>query len=378
MRVRTFRVAVAGILASAFALAVAATPAAAEQPIHWKVEALPTFSPDVVQFTLTGQLGNSFNELSSPASLNTLEGLTVDQLHSSRQQPVAFHVRRDAGEFACTGIAQGRLAFGDCTFVGRQSFAQLLQSRGVGQAQTADLQRMTMFNVGADYVDELHRLHYVTPTVDELARAGEHGVSIKFIRDMAVAGFPLSDIDGLIMARDHGVDPDYVKAVKVAGYVLAAVDLVKLRDHGVSSEFMAGVKRTLYRELPADDLARLRDHGVSADWLAGLQKAGYGQLSVDQLVGLRDRGVSAEYIAALHQAGYRTLTPTDIILLRDHGVSAGFVEEVVGQGYGDLTVAEVARLRDHGISGHDLRKAAGLGRKLSADDIIRLRDSGVI
>src|ERR1700712_2568704 len=122
MRAWTFRVAV-GSLAAVAALALGGAAGGAEQVIHWKVEAVPTFSPDVVQFTLSGQLDHNYSDISSPASLNTLEGLTVDQLPGSRPQPVAFHVQRDAGEFACTGTAQGRLASGDCTFSGRQSFA---------------------------------------------------------------------------------------------------------------------------------------------------------------------------------------------------------------------------------------------------------------
>ena len=37
---------------------------------------------------------------------------------------------------------------------------------------------------------ELKSAHFATPTVEELARAGQHGVGLKYIRDMAVAGFP--------------------------------------------------------------------------------------------------------------------------------------------------------------------------------------------
>jgi hypothetical protein len=35
-------------------------------------------------------------------------------------------------------------------------------------------------------------------------------------------------------------------------------------------------------------------------------------------------------------------------------------------------------MRDHGLSAETLRRANGVGRKLSVDEIIRLRDTGAL
>ena len=395
-------------VAAAAGLWAPSARAAAPETVHWQVEADHGYSADVVQFTLTGQTPSGRSStMSSPASLNTLVGLRASQLQSGTAQPVAFRVQRDAGEFECHGTAQARRASGECRFIGSRSFAQALQQRGVGAAQTSDLYRMSVHDVGTNYLDELHRLNYPTPTVEELARAGEHGVSLQYIKEMSTA-YRFEKIDGLIAAHDHGIDPAYVAAMRDAGYPsLSADDLVRLHDHGVSPEFMGGLRRAGYTGLRIDDAVSLRDHGISAEyltalraagyaqlpvdqifrlhehgvepgWLAVLQKAGYGGLPIEQLITLRDQGIDADYIVALQRSGYRALAPADVILLRNHGVDAEFVRAVVVAGYREASPADIAKMRDHGLTPDNLRRAASLRRGLNVDDVIRLRDSGTL
>ncbi|MBS0360227.1 MAG: hypothetical protein JSR98_02505, partial [Proteobacteria bacterium] len=179
MRAKSLRQALlAGAMAAVASLTLGGLAAHAAGPdtVRWQVDADRGYSADVVQFTLRGQGGDERSVISSPSSLNVLSGLTAAQLRSSTPQHVAFKVQRDAGEFDCEGTAQDQHASGECRFQGSQSFAQLLQARGVGRANTDELYQMTVHNVGADYVAELHGLR-VTPTVEELSRAGQHGVS---------------------------------------------------------------------------------------------------------------------------------------------------------------------------------------------------------
>src|SRR5690348_11516068 len=196
MRAERLRMALMGA-AAATTLLMAAPTSASPETIHWQIDADRGYSPDVVQLTLTSEQAGHRSVVSSPSSLNVLMGLSAAQLQGA-EKPVAFKVQRDAGEFDCRGVAGEQHAHGDCAFRGSQSFAQVLASRGMGQAGPEDLYKMTVHNVGADYVDELHRLHFATPTVDELARAGEHGVSLSYVRDMAAAGFPSGKVDALI------------------------------------------------------------------------------------------------------------------------------------------------------------------------------------
>jgi hypothetical protein len=95
-------------------------------------------------------------------------------------------------------------------------------------------------------------------------------------------------------------------------------------------------------------------------------------------VSLRDRGVSADYLAELKHAGYRRLSVDEILQFHDHGVSADYVQDVVALGYGDQPAQDIVKMRDHGVSAGALRRAGSLRRRLSVDELIRLRDSGTI
>ena len=171
MRAQNLRLAIlAGAAAIGAAVTLTGLSALASAPperILWQVDADRGYSADVVQLTFTGEMPGGRSMISSPSSLNVLEGLTAAQLNGDARQPVSFHVLRDAGQFDCQGFAQGRHASGECQFRGSQSFAQLLASRGAGRADNAELYRMTVHNVGANYLDELKSLHYPTPTVEE-------------------------------------------------------------------------------------------------------------------------------------------------------------------------------------------------------------------
>ena len=262
MRAERLRMALLGA-AAASALAGPAAADTLAETVHWQIDADRGYSPDVVQFTLSSDQAGRHNMVSSPTSLNVLSGLSAGQLQGA-PKPVAFRVQRDAGEFDCRGTAGAQHAAGDCVFRGSQSFAQVLASRGAGPPTSDELYRMSMHNVGADYLQALKDLHYPTPSAADLARAGEHGVSLRYIHEMAAAGFPAASIDALILCRDHGVDAAYVEAMRKAGYgQLPAEQLVLLRDHGVSGAYMDGLRKAGYGGLPTEQAILLRDHGVS-------------------------------------------------------------------------------------------------------------------
>jgi len=102
MRARTLAY---GAAAAALALAAFAARAAAPETVHWEVDAERGYSADIVQFTLSSESNGHRSMTSSPASLNTFQGLTADQLRAPTSRPVAFKMQRDAGEFDCQGVA---------------------------------------------------------------------------------------------------------------------------------------------------------------------------------------------------------------------------------------------------------------------------------
>ena len=95
------------------------------------------------------------------------------------------------------------------------------------------------------------RQRYDTPTAAELAQAGNHGVTLDYLRGMAGHGYRVGRLSALIRMRDHGVTPDYIAA---------------LARHDV-------------RDIPPDDVVRLRDHGVQAEFVGELRQLGYRRLA---------------------------------------------------------------------------------------------------
>jgi archaellum component FlaD/FlaE len=60
---------------------------------------------------------------------------------------------------------------------------------------------------------------------------------------------------------DHGVSREYLMGLRRLGYHPSVDDLVRLADHGVSVAFIERMRGHGYTRLSVDDLIRLRDHG---------------------------------------------------------------------------------------------------------------------
>ena len=277
-----------------------------------------------------------------------LVGLSPAQLSGPGGQ-VSFTLRRDAGEFRCHGATSEGKGVGTCTYAANPGFVAALGRRGV----TGDLPAIAQFelalaDVGFNYLDELKRGGYATPSAPLLVEAIHHGVNLR-----------------------------HLTAINATGYRFGTLEtLIHLRDHGVSDRYLTDLHTYGYANLKADDLVQLRDHGVSSSYLKALHEAGYpSSIPVAELARMRDHGVSSSFVADVQQAGYR-LTPDELERLRDHGVSGGFINELKAMGYERLTADDIVKLRDHGISPGFIRTSNQGGQRLSPDELIRLRETG--
>ena len=140
--------------------------------------------------------------------------------------------------------------------------------------------------------------------------------------------------------------------------------------------YLDELKRQGYANPGLDDLMRAGTHGAGLRHLKAMDAAGYRFGTVANLVKARDHGVSARYVEALRAAGYSKLSVDDLVRLRDHGVSATYIAQLKDSGYGGLGTEDMVRLRDHGVSAGFLRSANEGGRRLSPDELIRMRDAG--
>jgi hypothetical protein len=271
-----------------------------------------------LEYSETSADGNSNASWSS--SVPTAEaGLPIEKLRGPIG-PVTFAIQREPGTFNCTGSAGEGSGAGQFTYAENARFDDALASRGLGRPTLHQSLELAISGTTLAFIDQI-RATGQRPTLAEIVRVVEHGVTPKYIADLASLGYRVTSLDQLVRLRDHGVTTDFIRSVQAAGY----------------------------RNLSPDDLVRLADHGVRENYIAGMRAAGYTQVTADQLVTLRDHGVTPRYIGELAGAGYKNLSADDLVALRDHGVTVGFVEHLKAHGYTNVSVHDLIRLRDAGI-----------------------------
>jgi len=271
-----------------------------------------------LEYSETSADGNSNSSWSS--SVPTAEaGLPIEKLRGPIG-PVTFAIQREPGTFNCTGSAGEGSGAGQFTYAENARFDDALASRGLGRPTLHQSLELAISGTTLAFVDQIRSMGQ-RPTLGEIVRVVEHGVTPKYIADLASLGYRVTSLDQLVRLRDHGVTTEFIRAVQAAGY----------------------------RNLSPDDLVRLADHGVREKYIAEMRAAGYTQVTADQLVTLRDHGVTPRYIGELAGAGYKNLSADDLVTLRDHGVTVGFVEHLKAHGYTNVSVHDLIRLRDAGI-----------------------------
>lgn len=92
----------------------------------------------------------------------------------------------------------------------------------------------------------------------------------------------------------------------------------------------------------------------------------------------RSETAKAGFLASLAQAGYRDLSVDEIIHLKNHGVSGRYMTEMNDAFKGRLKPAQLVELHQRGIRPAHLRAARQYGEKLTLEQIVRLKDAGVL
>lgn len=271
-----------------------------------------------LEYSETSAESNSNSSWSSGVPIAEA-GLPIEKLRGPIG-PASFTIVREPGTFTCTGSAGEGSGAGQFTYAESARFDDALASRGLGRPTLHQSLELAISGTTLAYVDQLRALGQ-RPSITDIVRVLQHGVTPKYIADLASLGYRVTSLDQLVRLRDHGVTADFVRAVQTAGY----------------------------RNLSPDDLVRLADHGVRERYIAEMRAAGYTQVTADQLVTLRDHGVTPRYIGELGAAGYKNLSADELVALRDHGVTSSFVERLKAHGYTNVSVRDLIRLRDAGI-----------------------------
>lgn len=229
-----------------------------------------------------------------------------------------FTVSSDAGDVVCSAIGGHGEMGGTFDFVPSARFNDELRKRGMSAASSEDQLRLALSHFKLATLDALLRGGFQRPTTGDLVRLTDHGITDDYISGMQQLRLVPKTVDGLVRMRDHGVTLDYARTM-LQNYPGSSVDdLVRARDHGVSLRYASAMRRD-WGNASLNDLVQLVDHGVSETYMAQLAQMGY-RPSASDAVRLADHGVTPAYIERLRKHGYTKLSIEDLIRLRDSGV----------------------------------------------------------
>ena len=218
-------------------------------------------------------------------------GIPADRLRGPIA-PVTFAIAREPGTFSCTGSAGENSGAGQFTYAPSLRFDDALASRGLGRPTYRESLELATSGMTLAFVDQL-RGSSPHATVADIVRIVQHGVTPRYVAELAALGYRNLSVDQLMRLADHGVRERYVAELRGAGLAqpLTAEQLMTLRDHGVTGKYVAELAADGYRNLAADELIALRDHGVTAAFIARLKTHGYANVPVRDLIRLRDAGI---------------------------------------------------------------------------------------
>jgi hypothetical protein len=275
------------------ALAVSSACLAAEaSPVNFRLS--PASAPGKVQLTIEQPRdGKGHSSWSQTEQIESLTGLSRQQLAANRPAPARFALIRPAGRFDCSGTVASFRGSGRCSFRADPGFLAVLERRGMGRPSAQQAANLALSGVRAELFDVMAAAGYPRPTMDQAVSLGIFNVSPAYVRQLADAGYRLKSADELVTFKIHNVNPELVRAYRSLGYrTLGASDLVTMRIHGVSPDFIRGFAAIGYRDLPVAKLVQLRIFNVSPSDVAALQSRIGGRPTADELVSAKVTGMT--------------------------------------------------------------------------------------
>jgi hypothetical protein len=307
----------AGSLATILILVLALQPArlAAQHGARGTFALRPTEVSERIELRLTpaGTVGDRTPVLLGVA-VAELRGLSKDDLWGMAERPMHFMVSREAGTFIFQGPVGRGTGRGSYLFLGDDFYRRALARRVFEKPRDSDQARLAAADVSIALVDALLALGYTRPSLRDVIRLGEHGVTDDYVRGLADAGLKLRRVADLLTFRDHGITLDYVADIRRAGYGDAApMEIVRMKDHGVDAAFLAQLAASGYSSLSVDDAIRAREHGVDSSFAQAFRREGFFQLTLGDLIRLREHGVTAAAARELRDRSRGPLSAEELV-----------------------------------------------------------------
>jgi len=212
-------------------------------------------------------------------------------------RPLSFAVNREAGRLDCTGHGGESYAAGYCSFTPSATFAQLLESRGIGRPTEKQAFALMSVDARRELIDALAAARYPTPTIDKLIPLAALGVNGAYISGIDRAGYRPRDLETLIQFKALDITPEWIGTLAGMGYAnLPGNELVQLKALDITPEFVAAFDRIGYRNLPANELVQLKALNITPEFIAGFDRIGFRHLPINELVQLKALDITPEFV----------------------------------------------------------------------------------
>jgi beta-lactamase regulating signal transducer with metallopeptidase domain len=218
------------------------------------------------------------------------------------------------------------------------------------------------------------------PEVQDLIDMAAVGVDAAYIAEMRAAGFDRPTPQELISARATGVTGAYVAEMSRAGLGrLSLTQLSGMAAMDVTPAYLAELRGLGFGDLTAERVTEMRAMGVDRAFVQTMAGAGFRDLSPEQLSAMAAMDVTPEYIRQMQGAGLGQLDVEELTGLRAMDVTPAYIRELASVGLTGLSVEQVTALAAHEVTAEWVReiRAAGFASTLTADQLVRLKTSGV-
>jgi hypothetical protein len=221
-------------------VALASSKALADIPGTWSIQSA---SRGEVRLTLHDDDERLGSHDVSSFSVDP-DGLDIRaELASTSDAKIAFTLAREAGSFACSGIAGRGRGGGIFAFTPSTTFFTLMRERGYSELTAQDALRAAGLNLAVSFVDGLAGAGYGHLPFPTLIVFRALGIDATYVRAMQAALGPDSvDAQKLISLRALGIDAAYIKRVQAHGFEHPTIDqLIRLKALQVISA-LAGLR----------------------------------------------------------------------------------------------------------------------------------------
>jgi beta-lactamase regulating signal transducer with metallopeptidase domain len=141
---------------------------------------------------------------------------------------------------------------------------------------------------------------------------------------------------------------------------------------------LAALAANGYGDLSVDEIIELKVQGVSPDFISGMAHSGMGKLPARQLIDLKVQGVNPGYVTEILALSFGPYTPNQIIEFKVQGVSTDLFRALKESGFVHADAREIIEAKIHGVGAGHLREARKYGPNLTLQQIIRMKQAGVL